>query len=90
MVFLVQRGADLLSNNWQQHRRAVLFAKENGQHASIHLADDLLKKVLESLQASGPREDGNRTSPAASEFGADQSVWSVSEFVNDTEFDVGF
>ncbi|KAH4001686.1 hypothetical protein HBI13_060490 [Parastagonospora nodorum] len=90
MVFLVQNGADLLSNNRQQHRQAVLFAKENGQHASIQLADDLLDKVLEGQGRGGPGEEGNRASPAASEFGADQSVWSVSEFVNDVDFDVGF
>lgn len=35
MVFLVQHGAELLSNDKQQYRRAVQFARENGQPTAI-------------------------------------------------------
>jgi len=89
MIFLVQHGADLLSNDRQQYRRAIQFARENGQPAAMELANELLTKVLESRESSGPGAEDSRASPAPSEFGADRSVWSVSEFLN-ADLDVGF
>jgi ankyrin repeat protein len=89
MVFLVQHNADLLSNDRKQYRRAVQLARENEQPAAVQLANDLLKKVLDSQESSGPEAEDNRASPLASEFGADRSVWSVSEFLN-ADLDVGF
>lgn len=89
MVFLVQHGAELLSNDKQQYRRAVQFARENGQPTAIQLADELLKKVLEIQGASDPGAGKGGTSPGTSEFGTDRGVWSVSKFLN-TDLDVGF
>jgi ankyrin repeat protein len=46
MVFLVENGADLLSNDRRHYRRAIQFAEENAQYAAIQTANELLEAVL--------------------------------------------
>jgi ankyrin repeat protein len=46
MLFLFKNGADLLSDDRRQYRRAVEFAKENTQYAAVDLAKKLLKEAL--------------------------------------------
>jgi ankyrin repeat protein len=46
MMFLFQNGADLLSDNRRQYERAIRFAEENGQHAAVQLAEELLREAL--------------------------------------------
>jgi ankyrin repeat protein len=46
MLLLFKNGADLISDNWGQYRRAVEFAKENAQYAAIELAERLLKEAM--------------------------------------------
>jgi ankyrin repeat protein len=48
MIFLVRNGANLLANNNEQYRRAVVLAEDNRQYAAKALADDLYAKVLAS------------------------------------------
>ncbi|KAI3324108.1 ankyrin repeat-containing domain protein [Xylariaceae sp. AK1471] len=41
MLFLVQKGVDLLSDDRRQYRRAIKFAEKNGQAVAKELADQL-------------------------------------------------
>jgi hypothetical protein len=46
VIFLVDRGADLLSNNEAQYRRATEFAQDNSQYTAKKLTGDLYGQVL--------------------------------------------
>ncbi|CAI9627623.1 unnamed protein product [Alternaria burnsii] len=48
MIFLVRHGADLLSNNGAQYRRAVDLAEDNLQPVAKKLATDLYEQLLAS------------------------------------------
>ncbi|KAH8632665.1 hypothetical protein IG631_11299 [Alternaria alternata] len=48
MMFLVRHGADLLSNNGAQYRRAVDLAEDNLQPVAKKLATDLYEQLLAS------------------------------------------
>jgi ankyrin repeat protein len=51
MLFLVQNGADLLSNDGQQYRRAVRFAELNAQHAGKEFAEQLFEMATRNNRA---------------------------------------
>jgi ankyrin repeat protein len=55
MLFLFQNGADLLSNDQRQYRRAIQFAEKNHQYAAKQCADQLL---IVALGNSGTRTMG--------------------------------
>ncbi|KAF2679514.1 ankyrin [Lentithecium fluviatile CBS 122367] len=41
LVYLIQRGADIVNDGSKQHKRAVLFAKENGNMGIVSLVESL-------------------------------------------------